>query len=73
MTDEHKLEAHAKLARRLLQKFGFYQKNGAIMMCLTIAADDDLFGKLCAAQHECEYDRMISRLGQEVGPVMTGE
>ncbi|RUO21602.1 M13 family metallopeptidase [Aliidiomarina haloalkalitolerans] len=64
MTDETKLEAHAKLAT-FTTKIGFPEK-WRDYDCLTIAADD-LFGNLRRSA-ECEYDRMISRLGQEVDP-----
>lgn len=62
MTDETKVEAHAKLST-FTTKIGFPEK-WRDYDCLSIAADD-LFGNLRRSA-VCEYDRMISRLGQEV-------
>lgn len=64
MTAETKEEAHAKLAT-FTTKIGYPDK-WRDYDCLTIASDD-LFGNLQRSA-ECEYDRMLARLGAEVDP-----
>lgn len=64
MTEETKQEAHAKLAT-FTTKIGYPEK-WRDYDCLTIEADD-LMGNVRRSM-ECEYDRNISRLGEEVDP-----
>lgn len=64
MTDATKTEAHAKLAT-FTTKIGYPDK-WRDYECLTIAADD-LFGNMRRSAN-CEYDRMLARLGSEVDP-----
>lgn len=62
MGEETKQEAQAKLAT-FTAKIG-YPTKWRDYDCLTVAADD-LFGNMMRSQ-ECEYERMIGRLGEEV-------
>lgn len=64
MTDATKAEAHAKLAT-FTTKIGYPDK-WRDYECLTIAADD-LFGNMRRSAN-CEYERMLARLGSEVDP-----
>jgi len=64
MTEDTKQEAHAKLAT-FTTKIGYPEK-WRDYDCLTIEADD-LMGNVRRSM-ECEYDRNISRLGEEVDP-----
>lgn len=64
MTDATKAEAQAKLAT-FTTKIGYPDK-WRDYECLTIAADD-LFGNMRRSAN-CEYERMLARLGSEVDP-----
>ncbi|MCH8491833.1 MAG: M13 family metallopeptidase [Idiomarina sp.] len=64
MTDATKAEAHAKLAT-FTTKIGYPDK-WRDYECLTIEADD-LFGNMRRSAN-CEYERMLARLGAEVDP-----